>query len=192
MNDKPILYVDFDGTLVDTNAAITDLYNEDFKFYKNYYPVKAEDIDTYDFEECTCANKDYINTYFNLPRFFEKLQFMPWAETVMYKLSKLYNIKVVSHGYSPNLKQKEIWLKKKLPYTEFIGVNLKEHQDKSHINMKNGIFIDDNMKNLITSNADIKICFGRICNWNKDWTDIRAENWYEVLNLKTLQETRYE
>ena len=41
MNDKPILYVDFDGTLVDTNAAITDLYNEDFKFYKNYYPVKA-------------------------------------------------------------------------------------------------------------------------------------------------------
>lgn len=71
MNDKPILYVDFDGTLVDTNAAITDLYNEDFKFYKNYYPVKAEDIDTYDFEECTCANKDYINTYFNLPRFLK-------------------------------------------------------------------------------------------------------------------------
>ena len=180
MNKKPVLYVDFDGTLVDTNAAITDLYNEDFKFYNSFKPVKGEDINTYDFEECTCASKEYINVYFNQPRFFERLCFMPCAESTLMELSQYYDIKIVSHGFSPNLKQKEIWIKKRLPYAEFIGVNLKKYTDKSHVDMSDGVFIDDNMKNLITSNASENVCFGRICGWNKDWESIRLNDWLAV------------
>lgn len=69
------------------------------------------------------------------------------------ELSEYYTIKIVSHGYSPNLKQKEEWIKKRFLNVEFIGVNLKEHSDKSHIDMSDGLFIDDNAKNLVTSNA---------------------------------------
>ena len=56
---------------------------------------------------------------------------MPWAKEVISILQKFYDITVVSHGYSPNLKLKEEWIRKNLPGVKFIGVNLKNHKDKS-------------------------------------------------------------
>ena len=76
--------------------------------------------------------------------------------------------------------QKEEWIKKRFPNVEFIGVNLKEHSDKSHIDMSDGLFIDDSAINLVTSNAKETICFGRTYSWNKDWTGKRLQNWAEI------------
>ena len=58
---------------------------------------------------------------------------------------------------------------------------LKTHKDKSCVDMSGGIFIDDSSNNLITSNADIKFCFGKEYPWNKDWTGIRFKRWMSVL-----------
>lgn len=179
-NDIKTLYVDFDGTLVATIDAIVDLYNEDFQYYKKFHYVNWWTVDTWGFEECDCAPPGYIDLYFNQPRFFERLHFMPWAERAINELSEYYTIKIVSHGYSPNLKQKEKWIEKKFPDIEFIGVNLKEHSDKSHIDMSDGLFIDDSARNLVTSNAKETICFGRTYSWNKDWTGKRLQNWAEI------------
>lgn len=179
-NDINTLYIDFDGVIVATIDAIVDLYNEDFQYYNDFKKVNWWEIDTWDFEECNCTSKLHIDSYFNQPRFFERLKFMPYAKEVIEELSKYYKIKIVSHGYSPNLKQKELWIKSKLPFTEFIGVNLKDHNDKSHINMSDGLFIDDSSKNLVTSNAKECICFGDEYSWNKDWTDKRMMNWIEI------------
>lgn len=85
-----------------------------------------------------------------------------------------------SLGYSPNLKAKELWIQKHLPFCKFIGVNSKEHFDKSSIDMSTGVLIDDNMKNLITSNALVNICYGDVYEWNKDWTGFRAKNWQDI------------
>ena len=88
---------------------------------------------------------------------------------------------IVTSGYSPNLKAKEIWVNENLPYCQFIGVNLKEYSDKSHIDMgKNSIFIDDSSHNLTTSSAEYKVCFGDIYDWNKDWDGKRCYNWSDV------------
>ena len=105
---------------------------------------------------------------------------MDWAKEVLDKLKITYDIIIVSSGYSPNLKATEIWISKTLPYCKFIGVNLQEYKDKSHIDMSDGIFIDDSSNNLITSNAKINICFGDEYVWNKDWTGIRCVNWHDV------------
>lgn len=179
-DDIDTLYIDFDGVIVATIDAIVDLYNEDFQYYKNFSVVNWWTVNTWGFEECKCAPKGYIDLYFNQPRFFNRLHFMPWAQEAMIELSKYYKIKIVSHGYSPNLRQKELWIKSKLPFTEFIGVNLKEHNDKSHIDMSDGLFIDDSSKNLATSNAKECICFGDKYSWNKDWTGKRMMNWAEI------------
>lgn len=45
--DIKTLYIDFDGTLVNTIESIVDLYNEDFKYYKNFNYIRWCDIDTY-------------------------------------------------------------------------------------------------------------------------------------------------
>jgi len=46
--------------------------------------------------------------------------------------------------------------------------------------MSDGIIIDDHGNNLITSNADTKICFGEIKEWNEDWEGLMASNWKEL------------
>ena len=174
------LFIDFDGCIVNTIKAICDLYNEDFKYYKKFIPIKWWEVNTWDFAECNCTTPEYINTYFNQPRFFERVEYMDWAKNILDELSEKYDITIVSSGYSPNLKAKEIWIKNNLPYCNFVGVNLKKYKDKSHIDMSKGIFVDDSMSNLTTSNAKIKICFGEVYPWNENWNGIRCYNWHEL------------
>lgn len=181
MIDK--IFLDFDGCIVNTIKKIVDIYNEDFMYYKKFTPINWWEVETWNFDECTCTNRNYINTYFNQPRFFENLEYMPWARQIIEKLKDYYDITIVSCGYSPNLKGKQIWIENNLPFCQFVGVNFKEHSDKSAIDMTNGIFIDDSANNLITSSAEIKICFGDEYIWNKEWTGIRCANWYDIWNL---------
>ena len=172
-----------DGVIVQTIKAIVELYNEDFKYYKKFVPVNWWEVNTWDFKECNCASAEYINTYFNQQRFFDRLEYMDWAKEVLGELKDTYDITIVSSGYSPNLKIKEKWINEHLPYCKFIGVNLKEYKDKSHIDMSDGVFIDDSMHNLITSNALINICFGDEYEWNKNWTGFKCKNWTDIKNF---------
>ena len=187
MSNIKKIYSDFDGVIVNTISTICDLYNEDFKYYKKFRPVKWWDVNTWDFSECKCADSKYINTYFNQQRFFDRLTYMDWAKDKLNELKEEYEITIVSSGYSPNLKAKEIWIKNNLQYCNFIGVNFKEYNDKSHVDMSDGIFIDDSSNNLFTSNALIKICFGDNYQWNENWNGFRCRNWIDVdLFLKNL------
>ena len=176
---KPKLFIDYDNSITNSTKAIVDLYNEDFKYYKKYEYVHWTDVRTWDFLECNCTKPEYINTYFNQQRFFDKVEFMDNAEEVLNRLKDKYEIIIVSMGYSPNLRAKEYWIKEHMSYVKFIGINFKKHEDKSHIDMSDGIFIDDNEKYLNT-NAKHQICFGDIYDWNKDWEGKRCFNWYEV------------
>lgn len=181
---KRDLYVDCDGVILNTITTITSLYNEDFQYYKKFKPIHWTDIETWDFQECNCATPEYINTYFNQPRFFERAVWMPWCKEKLSELKSHYNIKIVSMGYSPNLVGKEQFFKEHLPFCEFIGVNMKQYKDKSHIDMgENAVFIDDSANNLIKSNARMKLCFGDVYDWNKNWDGIRCFNWNEVAGI---------
>ena len=171
-----------DGCIVNTIKCICSLYNEDFQYYKNFIHINWWEVNTWDFAECNCATSEYINTYFNQQRFFDRIEYMDWAEKILDILKEDFEIIIVSSGYSPNLIAKEKWVKEHLPYCNFIGVNLKEYKDKSHIDMFDSIFIDDSVNNLETSNAAIKICFGDEYPWNKKWDGIRCANWHEVEN----------
>ena len=175
-----------DGCIVNTIKAIVDLYNEDFQYYKKFKYIDWTEVNTWDFAECNCASTEYINTYFNQQRFFDKLEFMDWAYTVISSFRDIYQvpITIVSSGYSPNLKAKELWIKKNLSFCDFIGVNLKKYNDKSHVKMgKGSVFMDDSANNLITSNAEYKICFGDQYPWNEDWKGIRCANWIDVFRV---------
>ena len=177
---KPKIYCDYDSTIVNTIKAIVDLYNEDFKYYKKYEYVHWTDIRRWDFLECNCAKSEYINTYFNQQRFFDRVEFMDNAEEILKRLSKKYEIIIVSLGYSPNLRAKEYWIKEHMPYAKFIGVNMKKYKNKNHIDISDGfLYIDDKSSNLNT-NAKYQVCFGDIYDWNEDWEGKRCFNWYEV------------
>lgn len=181
------LYLDFDGVIVDTVECICSLYNEDFQYYRMFEEICPWEINTWDFKELKCASYEYINTYFNQPRFFKRLKFMTDARYYIEKLAKKYRITIISQGYSPNLIQKEKWINENLPFVNFIGVNWKKYKDKSHIDMRGGIFVDDSYNNLITSNADRNICFGKELSWNEKWEGERCKEWdvlYNAINKR--------
>lgn len=191
MSNKLKLYCDLDCTITATIAAIISLYNEDFKYYSDFVEINPEEVNTWGFDECNCATKEYIDTYFNQQRMFDRLEFIDECTySVLFGLKDYFDITVVSHGYSPNLRAKEIWLKKNLPWVDFIGVNLKEYPDKSCVDMSNGIFIDDGANNLLNSNAIKKYCFGKVYPWNKDWTGARFTHWRDLREqlMKDLEE----
>ena len=67
---------------------------------------------------------------------------MPGAFQALRELNIENKLCVVSHGYSPNLKLKKDWVHALLPPdTEFIGVDLEKHVDKSCVDMSNGILL---------------------------------------------------
>ena len=177
MIDKVI--IDLDGTTWNLIKCITDLYNEDFKYYSKFKPIDWEDVKTWDFKELELASPEYVNYYFNQPRFFKKIQLMENAKAVIGWLSERFEIVFCSLCYSPNGKGKEKWIKENFPYAKFINVNMKEYQNKNHIDMSNAIFLDDSENNLDGSNAPIKVCFGRLYPWNESWDGDRCDNWLD-------------
>jgi len=182
------IYIDFDGVIVDTIEKIVSLYNEDFKFYKNFEPASWMDVNSWNFEELSLASPEYINMYFNIPRFFQGLRLMDNAYEALKKISEKYDIVIVSAGTYSNLELKKLWIHKHLPFVaEFIGVDINTYYDKSHIDMEGSIFIDDSYSNLVSSTADEDICFGDIYNWNKEWTGTRIMNWYDVIRYLKIR-----
>ena len=180
---KKKLFIDVDNTLLDSIKAIVDLYNEDFSAYPKYKFVHPYQIDSYDFKELPLINKQYIDHYFCQPRFFEKVEFMDNAEEVIEKLKTKYDITFVSMGNYANLKLKERWIEEHIHDTHFIGVSFEVSKDKSVVDMSDGILIDDSYEMLVSSNADVKICFGDFYEWNNQETEkpyLRLMNWKDV------------
>lgn len=178
---KKKLILDFDGVIVNTIKAICDLYELKYKTHPNYKPPRWWEVNQWNFsDECPLLFESDLNDLFNSKDFFSIVEFMPWADEYIKELSDSYNISVCSIGSANNLKLKKKWLNENLSCVkEFIGIDLK-YKDKSHIDMSGCIFVDDCATNLNTSNADKKICFGDVYEWNKDWNGIRTYNWSDL------------
>jgi 5'(3')-deoxyribonucleotidase len=153
----------------------------DYKSAKGYKKIHWTEINSWNFEELTLASKEQINNYFDDSRFFEVLEFMENAKEIIEELSNTYYIVVCTMGTQANLKLKQDWLTKNLPCVdEFIGVDINEFKDKSHIDMSGSIFVDDCSCNIETSNAECKILYGDIYEWNKEYKGKRYWNWTEI------------
>ena len=171
---RPKLFLDFDNTIVDTIAAVVSLYNEDYASHEDFVQVDPKDVTSWEFIECNLATYEEIDRYFGDERFFQRVKLYPSTGQVLRSLSHRYDITIVSHGYANNLKLKEEWVKDKLfkeifdnsCNAEFIGVDWETHNDKSHVDMSNSIFVDDSIRNLETSSAKYKILYGEYMDWN--------------------------
>ena len=182
MMDKKTLILDFDGVIVNTIEAICYMYNRHYDEEEDFIPAKWWEVNAWNFtDECPLMEEQVVDDFFDSPEFFKCVKFMHWADEFIPRLAEIYNIKICSTGTTQNLIYKGEWIKKHLPcVTEFIGVNLDEYKDKSHIDMTSCIFVDDSEANLFTSNAETRICFGDLYSWNENWTGRRIFNWTDL------------
>ena len=178
------VYIDLDNTVFSTLDAIIYLYNEEFKYHEGFKEIEHGDVQTYDCSECNLLTKECLNGYFNRSDFYEGT----FIETYFWKvlnLIKKNNWKpvFVTIGSSQNIAAKKAWFKDGVVNhydASFIG--LVDIKDKSSVDMSDGIMIDDHPDMLNSSNAAVKICFGKY-GWNKDWEGLRAKNWEEAYKI---------
>lgn len=192
---KPTAFIDLDCVTLETVRCIVELYDLDFHDKPGYKKVDWTKIDSWNFLELSLATKEVIDGYFNQQRFFDRVEMIDGAKEAIDYLSNFYNIVFVSHGEDLNLHLKEKYVNEHFPYARFIGVKLSENHDKSCVDMsgEGNVFIDDMPKNILGSNADIRICFGKDYEWNKDFEQdfesqlndgvCRLYDWKSVLRL---------
>ena len=182
------IFIDFDCTIVDSVKTYCNVYNSFFKEHEEFEKADHSRVNRYDLMD-QCHLADHQETIFSHEEFFKHLEFMPHAEEVIEKLSNKHELIICSIGTLDNISLKAKWIKNNLSFIKNVilissavttnGIKM----DKSSVNMSNSIFIDDHVENLLSSNAEFKICFGKKYEWNESWTGQRCFNWKEVEKL---------
>lgn len=164
---RKLLYLDVDNTICNSTKRFVEIYNEEYnqqadwtKCYKWDYSDICPLLEN---AEVIFAREDFYN---------DKLELMDkYIKTIILLLNlQDYDIHFVTIGTKDNLKYKELWLEKQFPYISKKNYHLleKTNMGKEEIHMQDGILVDDNYINLLTSNSDLKICMHKRTGWNKD------------------------
>lgn len=179
------LFIDFDNTIANSSEVIVDMLNEHFDKNENFEKLRKYDFSDL-FPECSYWD---IERFFNSDEMFERLKIFPnMIETVDAFKDFFDEISIVTIGTKDNLENKKRFLKENNLELTFYGIENNGRSDKSSVDMHNGVFIDDHIGCLHSSNAKIKILMKNVENgeWNKvePNDDIYVvNNWYEVYSI---------
>lgn len=179
------IFLDFDGTIVNSVKSFCDVYNWGYSNNPNFKKADWAKVNKWNFsDECPLA-KDNIEDIFASDAFFLHLDLMNENTLeVISRLKEKFDIIVCSIGTPGNISRKVGWIENILDIKDMVMLS-KEKADmgKSIVDMSGAILVDDHQDNLITSNADIKICFGETKEWNKCWKGLRVKDWTELEEL---------
>lgn len=151
------LFLDFDDTITLSAKQFIKIANKKFNTNKDWRDVKKWNfIDLY-------PNITYedIDSIFCSKDFFVDLEIIDGVLECLNKIKNSIDINIVTIGKPENLENKKIWLSenfKNIKYN-FVGITETFNINKSSIDMKNGVFIDDRFNMLKNSNASTKILF---------------------------------
>ena len=179
------LFIDFDNTIANSSEVIVDMLNEHFDKNENFEKLRKCDFSDL-FPECSYWD---IEKFFNSDEMFERLKIFPnMIETIDAFKDFFDEISIVTIGTKDNLENKKRFLKENNLELTFYGIENNGRSDKSSVDMHNGVFIDDHIGCLHSSNAKIKILMKNVENgeWNKvePNDDIYVvNNWYEVYSI---------
>lgn len=179
------LFLDFDETIVATIKAYYNTYCQLYQNNLNFKPAIWENCKEWDLKDI-CPLVLNIDEIFGNELFFKNLEFINLNTLeILSKINEKYNIIICSIGIPKNIAYKTLWLEKNIPFINkhIMIVNSYCKMDKSIVDMKNGIQIDDVETNLLSSNANFKIIFGKKLPWNENWNGIRCYNWTNLENI---------
>lgn len=187
---RRIIYWDVDDVVLNTSEIVIQLINDNYnepnnKPIKQYSNLKDWKMRSISRE----ISSDYIWQALETDEFWESVRFNKgFTKLISSPTAKKFQHYFVTIGTLPNLQKKNEQLRKNLQYVldlkndyEFIG--LSPHTDKYIINMQGGIQIDDNLRNLVHTNAEIKILLK-----NNLETDYNVYSKYRNDNIENLYE----
>lgn len=180
------LYIDFDNTIVNSSEVIVKMLNEKFGGNKDWKKLRR-----YDFKDLfpSCSYWE-IERCFVSDKMFEEVELLPEVyETLNSFKDKFDKVSVVTIGTDINLEKKRVFVKDRFPFDiELIGIKNDGRSNKGSVDMRDGVFIDDHIDCLHSSNAKVKILIKT--SENAEWSKIEpnddiyvVSNWYEIYSI---------
>jgi 5'(3')-deoxyribonucleotidase len=170
--------IDFDSTIADSHMAYCNAYNQMYKDHKEFKEADCSLVERWDLL-CQCPLEKSVENIFGNKLFFDNLNLFPRAYEELLKLNEEYELIICSLGGYNNISHKSQWIGKNLPFIKnaILLSNNGCKTDKSIVNMEDSFFMDDHMSNLNSSNAKIKLCFGKKFDWNSKWDGHWITSW---------------
>lgn len=170
--------IDLDSTIANSHQAYCDAYNQMYKDHRDFKEADGNCVERWDLS-CQCPLEKNVGNIFGNNLFFDNLKPFPNAVEELLKLSEEYELIICSIGDFNNISYKSQWIKNNLPFikTAILLSNEGCKADKSIVNMKDCLFMDDHASNLYGSNAEIKLCFGKKFVWNEMWEGNWVTSW---------------
>ena len=155
---KQTIYWDADDVILNSGETIVELLNQKRQGL-GLEPKKLSDLKDQGYKSILrTVSKREIELLFESDEFWDRVQIKPEFMNLLNSgIFKSYNHQIVTKGSIENQARKFVKLSLDLKGWNWIHHSILENQDKSIVNMENGIQIDDNYDNLIKTNARIKI-----------------------------------
>jgi len=194
---KKDLYIDFDSTIVNSDKAISAIYNKKYKDFENFTPAIWEIHENWAYKKiCPLIHiheehpAGVILKYFNSNDFFKHLEFYENAKEIIQQLVHKYNVIICTSAFPLNASHKVLWIEENIPEIDeiIILINKAGHgYGKSRVPMmeQNSIFIDDHPKNLYSTKASQKYLFKLSpTDYNGDWDGPIVSSWKQIGELR--------
>lgn len=193
---KKDLYIDFDSTIVNSDKAISTIYNNNYKDFENFTPANWNEHENWAYKKiCPLVHiheaqpTKVIQDFFNSNEFFDYLEFYDNAKSVIQQLVTKYNVIICTSAFPMNASRKVIWIEEHIPEIDEIIIIINKSSNgygKSRVPMmeRDAIFIDDHPKNLYSTKASQKYLFKmHNTDYNGNWKGPIVSSWNEIGEL---------
>lgn len=191
MSQKKIkLFVDADDTILKSSEAVIKILNK----RHNIYPPKTyDDLADWGYNSIYpyMTSKDVFDIY-ESDEFFDIVEIDKDFLNFYKQNKEKIEIYIVTKGNFNNIQNKKIYFNQRIPDAKLIGCDLNfdaQSHSKDHIDMTNGIQIDDRCDCLVNTNAKIKILIthNKKFSWNNP-KNYFIDNRYDCKDWKEISE----
>ncbi len=173
--NKLDIVIDFDGVIVNTVKMFVELNNRLHNQHDDWTKV-----DDWDFKPC-CKNlptKADVDKLFNHKELYQNPIFFKDSLQVINNLAKKYELAICTMGESQNIRNKLELLEQYLPNVNVVPI-VSNFKIKTKDFVRSWIILDDHIRNLQTSKAELPILFEPYYRykWNEGWKGDVVVNW---------------
>lgn len=194
LKKKQAVYWDVDDIMLNSLETSVKIINFEYNALHNLPPKSASDVRDWNMKSIyRDITPEQIEEIFESEEFWKNVEFRAELNSLLTgKILKKYKHTFVTKGTQKNLEYKREFLSINLDcFDEFNFIGIESHISKGQIDMSGGIFIDDNIENLLESNADIKILLTnnhetRYNNAFGEFNDKLPDNLYMANNLSQV------
>ena len=161
--NKLRIYVDFDGTIANTDICMAEYYNNHFNHLYGYIPACGKKITTWNAKnEMPLMTGKQIGELFDSDFFWDNVTIKEGCVEYLEKINNMKNLEVciLSVGSNINKSKKAKFIERNLPFIDEVMLISGKHFDKNEIT-SGAIILDDHQKNLQNPKADNCLMYDR-------------------------------